>query len=214
MVEKMGHKKMLQTARMDWINEGKSGAADQDDALYDDPTLPIRENGEREKTASRIAPIFEKTAATNTKTPDIDEEMDMNDLYGATPKRTNAPAGGVTSQNSIFGGGASIFGPKTTAHFDEGMDDDELDALLAEEDALQAGKKQAVVTAPKAKPVQNGFGEGMDEDELDALLAEEDALQAASGNKKPPVAASKAKPPVQDDFDDEMEAMAEMDGMW
>ena len=207
MVEKMGHKKMLQTARMDWINEGKSGPTEQDDTLYDEPSLPTRE---REQTTSRIAPIFEKTAAA--KTPAIDEEMDMEDLYGATPKRTNAPAVGGTSQASIFGGGASIFGPKTTTNLGEEMDDDDLDALLAEEDALQSGNKQATIAPPKAKPVQDDFG--MDEDDLDALLAEEDALNGVSGTKNLSAAAPKPRPAAQDDFDDEMEAMAEMEGMW
>lgn len=207
----MGHKKMLQVARMEWIDEGKPKSADQDDTLYDDPILPTRENADREQTASRIAPIFEKaTARPKTPTLDVDDDMDMDDLYGATPRPVTATAG----HNSIFGGGAANTGPKQTSGFDGGLDDDDLDALLAEEDALHntaSSKKQPSVTASKPKPT--GFEEEMDEDELDALLAEEDALRTAPVAKKAAANAPKPKP-VEDDFDDEMEAMAAMDGMW
>lgn len=212
MVEKMGHKKLLQVARMEWIDEGKPKSTYQDDTIYDDPILPTRENGDREQTASRIAPIFEKAVTTRPKTPtmDVDDDMDMDDLYGATPRLVTAAAG----QKSIFGGGAIKSGPKQTSNSDEGMDDDDLDALLAEEDAMHntvSGKKQPTATVTRPKPT--GFEEEMDEDELDALLAEENNLQPAPVAKKHSANTSKPKP-VEDDFDDEMEAMAAMDGMW
>jgi replication fork protection complex subunit Csm3/Swi3 len=53
-----------------------------------------------------------------------------------------------------------------------------------------------------------------DDDDLDALLAEEEMLQTASNNVQVPSVGSMAKPRHEDDFDDDMEAMAAMDDMW
>jgi replication fork protection complex subunit Csm3/Swi3 len=168
MVEKMGHKKMLQSMRMEWINEGKPRTSVHEDSLFDEPTLPARENGERERTASRIAPIFEKPATERPKTPAADEDADMDDLYDATPRAARRKSVDIDSQDSVFGG-ASLFGPAKTATADDGPPEDDLDALLAEEDALQA-----------------------------------------EGAKLLPAITSKPT----DSFDDEMQAMAEMDDLW
>lgn len=170
MVEKMGHKKMMQSIRMEWINEGKPHSSVHEDSLFDEPTLAPRENGEREKTASRIAPIFEKTVTERPKTPSADEDadIDMNDLYNATPRAARQETAQVDSQDSLFGG-TSLFGPAKGAAADDAPPEDDLDALLAEEEMLQA---EAGKTQPQ--PV----------------------------NKIP------------GSFDDEMEAMAEMDDLW
>lgn len=174
----MGHKKVMQLARMEWINEGKPHSSVHEDSLFDEPALPTRPEGEREKTASRIAPIFEKPASERPKTPAQDPDAgDDDDIYNATPKATRQnPEGSVQQATSIFGPGAtSIFGPQTNDVADDGPPEDDLDALLAEEEMMQESAK----TAP------------------------------------PPLGASKAAAP-RNDFEDEMEAMAEMDmdGMW
>jgi len=46
------------------------------------------------------------------------------------------------------------------------------------------------------------------------LLAEQEMMEAETSKAVPVKTASKAAPPEEDNFDDEMEAMAEMDGMW
>jgi replication fork protection complex subunit Csm3/Swi3 len=174
MVEKMGHKRQMQIARMEWINEGRPKAHVDEDAMFDEPTISAEENAQREKTASRIAPIFEKTATERSKTPAADVDEDMEDLYNATPKAARQTA--TETQASVFGGGSggSLFGPAKSATVDDGFPEDDLDALLAEQEMMEAETSKAV-------PVKT---------------------------------ASKAAPPEEDNFDDEMEAMAEMDGMW
>lgn len=175
MVEKAGHKKLLQVARMDWINESKPGASEDE---VSSTTLPeTNARADAQASSNRIAPIFENRTTERTKTPvPRDGDMDMDDLYDATPKATrpDTHAGLPGSQDSIFGGNnQSIFGPRTTAPASNQLDEDDLDALLAEEDALQTsgvGKQATVVP----KPTETS----------------------------------------QDNFEDEMEAMADMDGMW
>jgi replication fork protection complex subunit Csm3/Swi3 len=171
MVEKMGHKNRMKMMRMEWINEGKSKAV-HEDSLFDEPVLPPRENGEREKTAPRVAPIFANLTIKRPKTPVPGEDVEMDDLYDATPRvlrqrEAETRPGAADSQDSLFGGGASIFGPaKTTT-----------------------------------------VGEEYPEDDLDALLAEEEPT-------KPISTVNKSLAPQEVEFDDEMEAMAEMESMW
>ena len=104
MVEKLGHKKMIQSARIDWINEGKPKSSVHEDSLFDEPELPPRNDNEREKTASRIAPMFENTASGRPKTPASNRGPDFDDLYDATPKvvRQN-PAAESAQSTSVFG---------------------------------------------------------------------------------------------------------------
>lgn len=188
----MGHKKQMQSMRMEWINEGKPRIAEEDDSIFDDPATTL-ENGGREKTASRIAPIFEKSATARPKTPDPNGDVDMDDLYDATPKR--APAQPENPTSSLSGGGASIFGPQEVN--DDAPPEDDFDALLAEN---ESAKKQATENARKAPTQEDDF-----DDDLDALLAEEESMQAEK--VKPKAAAV-----VEDDFDDDMEAMMAMEG--
>ncbi|KAE9365206.1 Swi3-domain-containing protein [Stipitochalara longipes BDJ] len=171
MVEKTGHKKRMQMMRMEWINEGKPHSSVHEDSLFDEPALPAREDGEREKTAPRVAPIFEKRASEGPRTPvaNADAEADMdNDIYDATPRlRRQQPAEEPVSQtDSLFGGGTqSIFGPAKTV--EDGPDGDELDALMADfdEEAIQRDLQPAAATArPVAAVTQE-----IDDDELEAM---------------------------------------------
>ncbi|RDW62264.1 hypothetical protein BP6252_11697 [Coleophoma cylindrospora] len=171
MVEKLGHKKQIQIMRMEWINEGRPRSSVHEDAIFDEPALPPSEIEERIATAStRIAPIFEKAATQRPSTPpNADTEMD--DIYNATPKptrntQTNAPG----AQASIFGGGnTSIFGPAIPV--DDGPPEDDLDALLAEEEEmLQNAPKSAPATSRAAQaPAADDF-----EDEMDAMAGMDD----------------------------------------
>jgi replication fork protection complex subunit Csm3/Swi3 len=168
---------------MEWINEGKPRSSVHEDSIFDQPPLPRRENDGREKTAPRIAPIFEKTASERPKTPvrEVDADAEMNDLYDATPRASRQTQGAADSQDSLFGGRSIISKPVNGPAVDDGPDEDELDALLAEEEMMQA----------------------------------EETMQAKSTGAKLASTASKAPAPQDDNnFDDEMEAMAEMDGLW
>ncbi|TVY59470.1 Chromosome segregation in meiosis protein 3 [Lachnellula cervina] len=181
MVEKMGHKKMMQSARMEWINEGKPHSGVHEDSLFDEPELPTR--AKETSVERRTAGIFEKAKE------------------GSREKETtpvNATGGPVNAS-----GGTSLFGPAKNTPIEDGPPDDDLDALLAQEESLVAEKAPPAANKPT--------GDDFDEDDLDALMAEEMMQQ-----DKPAVAANKAPPPQQTaDFDADMEeAMAEMDGLW
>ncbi|KAG0650095.1 Chromosome segregation in meiosis 3 [Hyphodiscus hymeniophilus] len=160
MVEKMGHKRQMQIARVEWINEGRPKTSVHEDSLFDEPAIPVGEHGGREKTASRIAPIFEKAATERPKTPEVDADAEMDDLYDATPRAARQPTRTV-AEGSIGGatGGGSLFGPAKTPVVDNGPPEDDLDALLAEEEMIQAEslKTQAVPIASKATPQESSF---------------------------------------------------------
>ncbi|PBP26654.1 DSHCT domain-containing protein [Diplocarpon rosae] len=212
MVEKMGHKKRMQMMRMEWINEGKPQAV-HEDSLFDEPTLPSTENDKREKTTSTVAPIFEAAAVGRPKTPipndsnGADTEI-YEDLYGATPRPLiQRRVESIEPQESLIGEArTSIFGPAKTVEQDE-PDDDELDVLMAE---AKAEHSETVTQSNKSGTLPSKPNDGTEDDDLDALLAEEDMLKDA-GKKSAPTT---NKPEiVRDAFEDEMEAMADMEDM-
>ncbi|KAH8816827.1 replication fork protection component Swi3-domain-containing protein [Xylogone sp. PMI_703] len=179
MVEKAGHKKRVQMMRMEWINEGRPRASQPEDSMYEEPALPSRVATTVE-SAPRIAPIFEKAASTRPKTPE--DVPDMDDLYDATPRasRNTQPQPATASETAI----PSIFGPAKPNSGDDIPPEDDLDALLAEEEMLQAESRKP---QPVAKPVQAAVSQEDDfMDDMDAM----------------------------EDMDDDMEAVAAMQGMW
>ena len=186
----MGHKRQMQSMRMEWINEGKPRSSVHEDSLFDEPEPAPLENGEREKTASRIAPIFEKSTTGRPKTPDISGDADMEELYDATPRA-------VRHEPS-----RSLFGPAVEAN--DGPPDDDLDALLAEQDALEAESR--------SRPVKKVIPNDDFEDDLDALMAEDEMMQ--TNHSKP--ATANGIPAQENNIDEDMEAMAAEMGadMW
>ena len=196
MVEKMGHKKRMQVMRMEWINEGRPRSSVHEESVFDEPGPPPRENIDTAEPVTRIAPIFKAKESERPKTPEIDFRMD--DIYDATPKPVQrTPVEADSQPDSIFGGGnTSIFGPARIV--DDAPPEDELDALLAEEEMMQTSSENA-------KPVLTD--DGPPDDDLDALLA-------ASGTATSVLTGAGAAISNEEDFDDEMEAMAEMEGMW
>ncbi|RFU25970.1 hypothetical protein B7463_g10362, partial [Scytalidium lignicola] len=178
MVEKAGHKKRVQMMRMEWINEGKPKDPELETSLFEDPILPPRESSTRTETAPGIAPIFEKAASTRPKTPEVVPEMD--DLYDATPRPSRAaqPQADTTSVPAV----PSIFGPAITN--DEVPPEDDLDALLAEEEMLLAEPRKS---QPVSKPVQTAVSQE------DDFMDDVDIMEA---------------------MDNDTEAMAAMEGMW
>lgn len=188
-IEKVGHSKRMQVNRKQWIDEGKPGYA-------------------RDKTFSK---------------PDGAENED-DDLYasGEVPTKENVAQQdseqGSRPHSSLFGNGiesGNMFFPdshKTSndAYNDDLPEDDELDALLAEQ-----------TTSNTKKPALEPESEG--EDDLDALLAEQastrasrrpalqneesedpDTLLAEQETRQKPTTSSMSRPiTIEDDDDDD-----------
>ncbi|KAF2748214.1 Swi3-domain-containing protein [Sporormia fimetaria CBS 119925] len=138
-IEAQGHKRRMQVSRMAWIKESKP----------------------------RIG-------------PDSDEEPEE-------PISVQLPAGGAPASGEPI-----------------------QDIQTVERDTSSTGQEGPPREAiqREAAPASTFNNDGPDEDELDALLAESDALHSMSAPLPQP-------PATEDDpFADEMEAMAEMEGMW
>lgn len=232
----------MHKVRVDWINEGKpktSVVEDGEDVAMGEETA--QRTDAAPKQASRIAPIFETAASVvRPQTPEADDLFgDEDDIYNATPvgarkapaaaetagkldedeldalmaESEGATRGPTISSRSGAGATGSIFGdgrPKSTAPA-RIEDEDDLDALMAEAEAAQApGQAKPSLEAGKA----NSGGD--EDDDLDALIAEAEAQSAP--NSRPPettkVGNSSAAKPSDANFDDEEEAMAEMEGLW
>lgn len=146
------------------------------------------------------------SATASALGPEQDDEVAMS---GALPTE-EAEANGEGDDSVPAQSGLDSHA-RDTQQLDNAPDDDELDALMADNDPA-AKESQSRQRQQKQK---GPFDEDEDEDELDALLAEQSALDsrhdAASKSRQSNVAPQKER--VVDDFADEEEAMADM-GMW
>lgn len=166
MIEKLGHKKRLQTMRREWINEGKPHNARDAEPDQDAVSTPA------DLTAKDVD--MEGTALADTaerpRTPPPREDEDA-DLYDATPQ-----------------------------------------AILEE----RRRKRDAVANESLFLSDDEEVGGGApSEDELDVLLAEDSLKDLGPSavntqQRRPDI----KRQTVEDNFDDEMEAMAGMDDMW
>ena len=162
-IEKLGHQKKIQVMRREWISEGKPREAHNDkDASWavSQTAKATEESRERASDAGEQEP-----ANTNVRlSPDPDDE----DLYAASPLRRQERS----DRQASIALESSLFLPEDTTDNRHPEDDlDDLDALLAEDDA---NDRRPAVT-PTDKNVQ-----------------------------------TLEKPRTEDDFDDEMEVMANM----
>ncbi|KAK0749093.1 replication fork protection component Swi3-domain-containing protein [Schizothecium vesticola] len=235
MVEKTGHKTVIKTERMKWIDEGKpKSSIEDDDDLFGDrePSAP--------KEPTRVAPIFEKSGAGRATTPGNDD-LFGDDIYGATPRASttgpsrqvedvpdeddldalmaeaegsSGPATSIPAFGSIFGGGLA----KRPLNPTNEPDDEDMEALLAEAEAQCAPPKPVSVFGNgKAKPATRATGfEGDDEDDMDALMAMADA-EAQPVPAKPKAMLVNGKPKstprttgFEDGDDDDMDALTAM----
>lgn len=197
MVEKAGHKKFLRVKRMEWIDEGKPKAPrEEDDDIFGDSNQP--EERDAAKFPARIAPIFQNRASQRPKTPPtIDSLFDGDDIYDATPRAPKPTA--PTTNESLSGNGGST-------HPGDMPEEDDLDALMAEEEAHR--------TAPTTKPTSI-FGNGAtsrprdqlgeDDDDLDALMAEAEAQP--NPPKQGSSAAPRPDPPALTEDEDDLDAL-------
>ena len=180
-IEKLGHSKRIQAMRREWINEGKP--------------RNIWEQGQQEKLASQEvrqraaqepSSLAPPTGSGGVGLSSLDSTRNpaSRELVGTQQDR---PEADLKKDGSLF----------VTDDEKSQLEDDELDALLAEG------------TLDQPVPQSNDQGQP-DDDELDALLAEDVELQPIPK----PGSQLRGKPPRDDEFADEMEAMAGMDDMW
>lgn len=219
MVEKAGHRTILQNKRKEWIDDDKPKTSANKDEEY------TEQQSAEVAGPANIASIFSE-AARNAKTPAPQDEEE-EDIYGASPRRlphkpledvpddddldammaeadAAAPAPATKSFPSLFGSTSSKPGAKPAAPDDF----DDLDALLAEAEAVTTRPM-----APRIVPVTKAASRPADDDqdELDALLAEAEAERSTKQTTS-----TKAVNVQKDETADadEEEAMAEMDGLW
>ncbi|MCJ1477211.1 chromosome segregation in meiosis- protein [Lambiella insularis] len=147
MIEKLGHSKRLQTMRREWIREGRPVERNDEDAVQ--PAEPARETVDVEPGSSGTL-LGNRNAA---------EGAGDSGSSGEDSTIMESVKGKIGNEDSLF---------VSADEADEQPEEDELDALLAED---------AFGGAPTAAP-----------------------LVPAPGRR--------------DEFEDEMEAMAEMEGMW
>lgn len=174
-------------------------------------------NATPRRDAGNTAPARQ---AANDDVPDgddLDALMAEAEAESAQPSRP-APAPSA----SIFGNGS-----RTTAPAPAGQpDDDDLDALMAEAEADSAPSTRPSQAAVTGSIFGNGVsksgttqGDDEDGDDLDALMAEAEAHADAvqpdtSSNQKLASPAGTSAGQQSAGFEDEEEAMAEMDGLW
>ncbi|KIW20318.1 hypothetical protein PV08_00893 [Exophiala spinifera] len=177
LVEKVGHSKRMRIMRKEWIDEGKPGYA--------------RKWGQKDDQ-------------------DQDQDQAVSDLFGGNNSAENSstPSADATAVHGETGGD-SLFIPDSRSGNemppeDNLPDDDELEALLAEQDTASTVASKA--TAP-AKPTVDADSEG--EDDLDALLAEQESRRPVHPSNPP--AAKTNKSPFDDD--DDVEGMDEDDDL-
>ncbi|KAK2038020.1 replication fork protection component Swi3 [Colletotrichum somersetense] len=149
MVEKAGHKKQIALKRMDWINEGKPKSWEADEDKMDEGTKSTAQ--EKDMTTSAPA-ITMGTEEQRPITPEGGQMPDEDDIYGATPL---VPVRGREQERS-----------KRPI---EEPEDDDLDALMAEAEAVSQAEAQ-----PRQPPAGNFVTEDFADEE--AAMAEMDGL--------------------------------------
>lgn len=206
MVEKAGHKRVLASQRLKWIDEFKPKSS-----------VVLDEEEEEEDIAAAAGTTASTRAGRpngaangdSTKTPaptgDADDVPDdLEDLFGATPIRPKpaaAPQGPSTTNGATLGDDDDFPG------------EDDLDALMAEAGGQATGDKgRGQGQGQSGGPAEDG------EDDLDALMAEAEANTQRPGGGAGGAAsngkAASGQRDQQDDFADEEAAMAEMGGLW
>ncbi|KAJ9607994.1 chromosome segregation in meiosis- protein [Cladophialophora chaetospira] len=178
LVEKAGHSRRMQVARKEWIDEGKPGYI-------------------REREAKKKADKDEREQERKTDEMYAGGEETM--MSGANNEPLNE--GSTVVDDSLF-----IPDSRTTnnaAQDDAGLpEDDELDALLAEQDTR-------TTTRPTTVPRRIIEDDSEGEDDLDALLAEQESRKKASA----PAVSTPAPKSQSQSFDDDDEDMDDLDAL-
>jgi len=163
MIEKLGHKKRLQTMRREWIDEGKprrTAVEEADVVLDEDPSMDKQDHGGPNDVTSGT--VNDERPRTPSPAQDADD-----DLYSATPQAVQDQRRREREADA----GKSLF-----ISDDEGdgePDGDELDALLAEDGFQQDGGLSSSI-APKAPTHADGRRDGDFDDDLEAMAGMDD----------------------------------------
>ncbi|KAI0111288.1 replication fork protection component Swi3-domain-containing protein [Nemania sp. FL0031] len=171
MVEKAGHKNQLRLKRIQWIDEGRPkpvGFDEGDDDLFGDSNQP--EERDPAIFPARVAPIFQSGLDKRAKTPAEDDPFADEDIYGASPRRPTTTAAVTTS---VFGNGGS-----TQANGEP--EEDDLDALMAEEEAQRTTSTSSIFGTGRMPQAMQTRQELDDGDDLDALMAEAEAESSST----------------------------------
>ncbi|MCJ1355296.1 MAG: chromosome segregation in meiosis- protein [Icmadophila ericetorum] len=191
MIEKLGHSKRIQIMRREWINEGKPR-----DIWEQDQRRGITSQGVPQETSREIS---SPVPATNSEK----KAAELPITHSIHPDSTNPDP--ITKQQNRREADTNKIDSTFFTDEEEGQpEDDELDALLAEGTLDQPTEQSKTQEHPN-------------DDELDALLAEDVEMKPnrQPGNKLlAEQKKSQPTPTADDEFADEMEAMAEMDDMW
>ena len=190
LVEKVGHGKMLQVMRKEWIDEGKpgrgrgvedrqiSGTGEKQNAM--ERTVGAEHNQPSDKKLQ----ITSKDNAQDSVFGDL-EEGGEDDLFFNDPKiRTTAQNDEVNEPDedeldALLAEQSQTRDPQPHQQQHHGLTadvDDDLDALMAEQPALNLPGQ-----GPTQMQQQNDSPPG--EDELDALLAENEIVQQRQAEK-------------------------------
>ena len=169
LVEKAGHSRRMQLMRKEWIDEGKPGY--------------IREKEAQKKSAK--------------------EEQKTDEMYAGD----EALMSGSNNEPSFIGNAAeddSLFVPdsrpsKNNEEGDTGLpEDDELDALLAEQETRTSSRP---TSAPKKVVEEDSEGE----DDLEALLAEQESRRAPASATAPSAPSKQTDSIFNEDEDEDMD---------
>ncbi|KAK5627020.1 hypothetical protein RRF57_002735 [Xylaria bambusicola] len=198
MVEKAGHKNRLRLQRIQWIDEGRPKAGglenNDDDDLFGESNQP--EERDPAIYPARIAPIFQNSSDRRAKTPVENDPFD-EDIYDASPRQRTEAA---PTTEPMFGNGGNM-------EANGEPDEDDLDALMAEEEAEQEtstslfGSGKAM-QKPPAQPRQDND----DEDDLDALMAEA-AGEPSSTTATRPANDKRTTRSIIDEDEDDLDAL-------
>jgi len=174
LIEKAGHSKRMNVMRKEWIDEGKPGYISKESMVGKDDFEDDDLYGPGDPNTAETRPS-NGTPNTSTDVARADDSLFITDSN--------------TNRNS-------------TAN-DELPEDDELDALMAEQETRQA-------PPPKAQAASNFDSEG--EDDLDALLAEQETLGAPASTssqtrEQPPRTTPRAPQPFDDEDGDDLDAL-------
>ncbi|KAJ8105579.1 hypothetical protein ONZ43_g7374 [Nemania bipapillata] len=173
MVEKAGHKSRLRLKRIEWIHEGRprpAGLDGGDDDLFGDLNGP--EERDPALFPARVAPIFQNSTGMDAKTPAENDPFADEDIYDASPRRPTTTAT-VTGTASILGGDSR----GTEDHGEP--DEDDLDALMAEEEAQRTTSTTSIFGNGTISRMAQTNHELDADDDLDALMAEAEAGTSA-----------------------------------
>ncbi|WEW59431.1 chromosome segregation in meiosis- protein [Emydomyces testavorans] len=201
-LEKLGHSKRMQVMRREWIDEGKPGR----NISYDSSNTTTNDHRSGNTSIEETVPsIFPQTSSQQNgpdsnplaENPTAPPEPVIPSIFG-DGQRTTSNQDSVDDDLFVPSGGRMDIDPAGGGPPDIPEEDDDLEALLAEEHTARNAPETAETTKPNASAPE-------EEDDLDALLAEAENISANA----PENARRESSRQTADDFEDELQFMNE-----